>query len=453
MKNEKYLLKISLVAAIGSFLFGFDTAVISGTTETLQEIYNLSSFSLGFTISSALIGTIVGAIFSGKMADKYSRKTTLKWMALFYFISALGCAFSTNWYMFIAFRFIGGIGVGGASVVCPMYIAEISTKELRGRLVALSQLNIVLGILMAFVSNYIISLLELGALEWKWMFGVEALPALLFLVFLYIIPNSPRWLVFANRSKESFIVLHKIRNDEELARKELQSIEASFDRELPGSKESIFQAQYIKLILLAVAITAFNQMSGINAILYYAPRVFKLTGAASESALIQSIIIGIVNLVFTMFALFAIDKLGRKKLMLIGSVGYIISLLTAGTIFLVSQGDFSSVGATTLLLAIVVFIASHAFGQGAVVWVFVSEIFPNSVRAQGQSIASLSIWIFSVVVSQAFPMLLDSIGPAATFYFFGGFMVLQLFWVIFIMPETKGISLEKIKETLIKKNI
>jgi len=524
MKNNRiYVFLIALVAALGGFLFGFDTAVISGTTESLTELYDLSSGGLGFTVASALIGTILGAMLFGRPADRYGRRLMLKATALLYLVSALGSAYAWSWEAFIVFRLIGGIGVGGASVVSPMYIAEISPPKNRGKMVALQQFNIVFGILMAFVSNYIITRMQLGDAEWRWMFGVEALPAFLFLVLLFTIPFSPRWLVGKGRRDEASAILKRIEGDAEAAEKELREIEDSFHLERRQAKEPLFQRKYVKVMLLAVAITAFNQLSGINAVLYYAPMVFKLTGSGTEDAMLQSVLTGLVNLIFTMVALAVIDKMGRKKLMLFGSVGYILSLgLISGAFFqyapefkaasaaihcagtadkfekngdredvakafekavaglkgvtesedykggpvevstsdtpavlrrksgvvLAWASDTSRTGGKIVLWSLFLFIASHAFGQGAVVWVFVSEIFPNRVRARGQSLGAFSIWVFAALVSQAFVPVLNFLGGGGVFALFCGCMVIQLIWVLFVMPETKGIPLEEIEKEL-----
>lgn len=447
MTNKKYVLFSAIVAALGGLLFGFDTAVISGTTGWLQKVYTLSNFGLGFTVASALIGTIIGAITVGKPADKLGRKTTLFTIAILYFVSALGSAFAWDWYSFLFFRFIGGLGVGGASVVSPMYIAEISPAKFRGRLVALTQFNIVFGILLAFFSNYIISGLNLGIVEWRWMFGVEALPAILFYVLLFFNPNSPRWLTAVGKIEEAKEVLSKCGTDTGSVEEEIAEIKKSLDFEHHKLKEPFFTKTYIKPILLAVAIAAFNQLSGINALMYYAPKIFKMAGAGEESALLQTVAIGGTNLIFTMLALFIIDHFGRKKLMLVGSIGYILSLSSTAYAFYTNGTTFSSSGSLLVLISLIVFIASHAFGQGAVIWVFISEIFPNRVRARGQALGSFTHWFMAALISWTFPMFAEFSG-GHTFAFYAICMVGQLLWVIYIMPETKGISLEQIQRKL-----
>ena len=376
------LLSSALIAALGGLLFGFDTAVISGTTGALQEAFGLGGGALGFTVASALIGTILGSIVAGPPADRHGRGAVLVAIAVLYLVSALGSALAWDWYSFLFFRFIGGIGVGGASVVSPMYIAEISPARLRGRLVAITQFNIVFGILLAFFSNYLIAAVEPGASGWRWMFGVEAAPAAVFLALLFLIPPSPRWLVSKGRSEEAAAVLGRLGTDSGSVEDEVREIQRSLDLEHHSIDEPFFQSAYRKPILLAVAIAAFNQLSGINALMYYAPHVFRMAGAGEGSALLQTVAVGGTNLVFTMAALAVIDLVGRRTLMLTGSIGYIASLAATAWAFYAFGTDFTPLGSTVVLASLLVFIASHAFGQGAVIWVFISEIFPNRVRAR-----------------------------------------------------------------------
>jgi SP family xylose:H+ symportor-like MFS transporter len=448
MKTSKFVIKSALVAALGGLLFGFDTAVISGTTETIQNLWNLSDAWLGFTVASALLGTIIGSIIVSWPTDKMGRRNMLMVLGLFYFFSAVGSALAWDWYSFLFFRFLGGLGVGGASVVSPMYIAEISPAKTRGRLVALAQFNIVLGILLAFFSNYIITLLNLGAVEWRWMFGVEAFPAAAFFVLLFSNPFSPRWLVAKGRTEEAKIVLHKIEINPMEADAELTAIQESLDLEHHQLNEPFYTKKYLKPIMLAFLIAFFNQVSGINAILYYAPKIFKMAGAAAESALLQSVIIGLTNLIFTILALGVIDYFGRKILMIAGSIGYIISLSTASWTFFQYGSEFSQTGGIIVLSALILFIASHAFGQGAVIWVFISEIFPNRVRARGQALGSFTHWIFAALISQTFPVIAGTFGGGGIFALYAFMMVLQLIWVLTIMPETKGVPLEEIQKKL-----
>jgi sugar porter (SP) family MFS transporter len=448
MKSGAFVLKNALVAALGGLLFGFDTAVISGTTDTLQRLFDLSNTALGFTVASALIGTIIGSILVGWPTDKIGRRNMLMWIGMFYFVSAAGSALAWNWVFFLIFRFIGGLAVGGASVVSPMYIAEISPAKTRGRLVALAQFNIVLGILLAFLSNYVISTMRLGALEWRWMFGVEAVPAAVFFLLLFSNPYSPRWLMAKGRNQEAKRILYKLEQDPAEADAEFAAIQESLDLDHHRVNEPFYTRKYLKPILLAFMIAFFNQASGINALMYYAPRIFKMAGAATESAMLQAVIIGLTNLIFTMLALAVIDHFGRKKLMLVGSVGYIISLSTASWAFFTFGTEFTAGGGAIVLGALILFIASHAFGQGAVIWVFISEIFPNRVRARGQALGSFTHWAFAAIISQTFPMIAGRFGGGGIFAVYAFMMVLQLIWVIFVMPETKCISLEEMQKKL-----
>lgn len=439
------LIRATIIAALGGLLFGFDTAVISGTTHWLSEVFTLSSFWLGFTVASALIGTIIGAVIVSKPADQYGRRNVLFVLAVFYFVSAIGSAFAWDWISFLVFRFLGGLAVGGASVVSPMYIAEISPAKYRGRTVAVTQFNIVLGILLAFFSNYVISGFDLGQVEWRWMFGVEAIPAVAFFFLLFMNPKSPRWLVAKGRIAEAKDVLNNCGTDSGDVDQELKEIQASLDVEHHQLNEPFFNKKYIKPIMLAIAIAAFNQLSGINALMYYAPHIFKMAGAGEESALLQTVAVGGINLLLTMAALLVIDSIGRKKLMLVGSIGYIISLGMAAWAFYTFGTDFTDAGGTVVLVSLLIFIASHAFGQGAVIWVFISEIFPNRVRAKGQALGSFTHWIMAAVISWTFPMIAE-ISGGHIFLFYTICMVGQLVWVLMIMPETKGISLENIQK-------
>ncbi len=441
MKTNFYLLGSALVAALGGLLFGFDTAVISGTTDWLKSEFGLTDFTLGFTVASALIGTIIGSIVAGKPADSFGRRGILFVLAVLYFVSAIGCAFAWNWGAFMFFRFVGGLAVGGASVVSPMYIAEISPAAYRGRLVAFTQFNIVLGILLAYLSNYVIGTLHLGATECRWMFGVMAAPAIVFFGLLFFTPQSPRWLLAKGRVGEAKSVLERCGAGRENLDAEIHEIQASLDVQHHTMDEPFFCSKYSKPIMLAVAIAAFNQLSGINALIYYTAHIFKMAGYGSTDALLQSVIIGFTNLVFTVAAMTVIDYFGRKRLMLVGSIGYIASLSAAAYSF------YTGTGGKMLLISLVVFIASHAFGQGAVIWVFISEIFPNRVRARGQALGSFAHWIMAATISWTFPMIAAASGWM-TFAFYAVCMVGQLVWVLTVMPETKGISLEKIQKEL-----
>ncbi len=442
----------SVVAALGGLLFGFDTAVISGVEGTLRQLYDPTyqrlsaifgnpAFWHGTLVASALVGTIIGSLAFAKPADRFGRRPMLIIMGLLYLVSAMGSAFAWSAESFTFFRLIGGLGVGGASVVAPMYVAEIAPANMRGRLVAMVQLNIVLGILVAYLSNFVIASFELGNIEWRWMFGVEAIPAIAFTLLLFTNPRSPRWLIAKGRDDEAKIVLQSIAGKDLNIAQELSAIKESLVEARDHLAEKFFQPKYIKPILLAIAIAAFNQLSGINALIYYTRRIFEMAGASGTSALLQSVIIGGVNLLMTATALMVIDKLGRRKLMLVGSVGYIVSLGATAIAF------YTDTTGPVVLASLIVFIASHAFGQGAVIWVFIGEIFPNSIRARGQSLGSFVHWIMAAIISLTFPMIAEVSG-AHIFAFYAVCMVGQLLWVIFVMPETKGIPLEQMNKKL-----
>ncbi len=524
-KITPLVIRSSIVASLGGLLFGFDTAVISGTTDALQSVFNLTDWGLGFTVSSALFGTILGAATIQGPTNKFGRKPTLLAIALLYLISAIGSAFPWNWTSFLFFRFIGGIGVGGASVVSPLYTAEISPPKRRGFLVALTQFNIVLGILVAYISNFVIAGCHLGDAEWRWMFGVEAIPAFLFFLALLVNPESPRWLAAKNRIDEARALFVRLVGNAEAAEKELETVLESLKTERAAGTERLFCKRYWKPIMLAICIAAFNQLSGINAILYYAPKVFLLAGASERMAMFFPTIIGLTNFIVTLLAIFVIDWFGRKTLMYVGSIGYIVSLVVVGGMFTIYSAQFKAqmdrldkeaeaakiaakataaeetaipefselvdadgdvvadadsaevaaidasaienaeeaadevvaetaesgipmIGILGVLVGLMGFIAAHGFGQGACIWVFLSEIFPNSVRAQGQALGCFTHWILNAVVSGLFPPLLGIMGPANIFFLFAGFMILQLLWVRFCMPETKHVPLEEMQKKL-----
>ena len=448
--NRK-LFQAAIISSLGGLLFGFDTAVISGAEQSIKELWELSPKMHGFTISIALIGTIIGAMLASYPADRFGRKNVLIVLALFYTISAIGSGITQEWHAFMFYRFLGGLGVGASSVIGPMYISEISPAALRGRLVALFQFNIVFGILIAFLSNFLINrIMEMDA--WRWMLLVETVPAFLFFIFLFIIPESPRWLVKKNRDEKAREILDQlgIAHPE----KELIAIEESLVDEKQGKHENLFSHKNAFPIMLAMALATFNQFSGINAIMYYAPRIFEMSGLAKDTALIQAVAIGATNMVFTILAMFIIDRFGRRTLMKIGSVGMIVFLgLTAYSFFAKVQDSYS------VLIYLVGFIAFFAFSQGAVIWVFISEVFPNAVRAKGQSLGSLTHWFWAAVITWLFPVIVGSedggnvmtTGGAIAFTFFTLAMVLQLIFVLKVMPETKGKSLEELQKTLIKK--
>jgi sugar porter (SP) family MFS transporter len=447
MKNRSYLLGSALIAALGGLLFGFDAVVISGTTDALKSVFQLGDFALGFTVASALIGTIVGSVVVGPPSDRLGRRAVLILIAVLYVVSSIGTALAWDWYSFLVLRFLGGIGIGGASVVSPMYIAEISPARYRGRLVAITQFNIVFGILLAFFSNYAIAQLGLGADDWRWMFGVLAFPSAAFFGLLFLTPLGPRWLVSQNRFEEARAEMARLGADADSADREVEEIRASLDLEHHTLEEPLFQRAYLTPILLVVAIAVFNQLSGINALLFYAPHIFKMAGAGENAALLQAVAVGGTNLLVTMAALAVIDHFGRRKLMIVGSIGYILSLATTAWAFYRYGSEFTRFGSTVLLASLLVFIASHAFGQGAVIWVFISEIFPNRVRARGQALGSFTHWLMCALISWTFPVIASASGGHA-FAFYAAMMVLQLLWVLFFMPETKGVPLEEIQKRL-----
>lgn len=467
MKINRYLLGSVLVAALGGLLFGFDTIVIQGTTESLKRVFGLNDFWLGFTVASALIGTVVGSVLAGKPSDIFGRRAALITIAVVYIVSAIGCAVPLDWYALLFFRFVGGLAIGGASVVSPMYIAEISPARVRGRLVALQQFNVVLGVLLAVLSNYVISRANLGENDWRVMLGVVAVPAAVFFFLLFFTPQSPRWLIAKNRLDEARSVLAALGTDTDNVEEEIQSIRESLAMDRHTFQEPFFQKKYLSPILLAVAIAAFNQLSGVNALWYYAPAIFRMAGASAQDAMLQPVLLGVINLIFTMLALIVIDHFGRRKLMLLGSIGYIISLGSVAWAFYTYADAFKAaaaamdggvevskeivaatgIGSTVVMASLLLFVASHAFGQGAVIWVFISEIFPNRIRARGQALGSFTHWFMDAIISWTFPMI-ASVSGGHTFAFYGSMMVLQLAWVIWIMPETKGVPLEQIQKRL-----
>jgi sugar porter (SP) family MFS transporter len=439
MKLNAYLVKNTVVAALGGLLFGFDTAVISGTTSALASTYDLSPTLLGVTVASALYGTILGAMLAGWPGERYGRRDSLRGMAILYLVSALGCAAAWNWPSLVAFRFIGGLGIGGSSVLGPMYIAEIAPAKLRGRLVGFFQFNVVLGILLAYFSNYLIGLRHLGASEWRWELGIAALPAALFFIMLFTIPRSPRWLAKKGRVEEARAVL-QMTGDENYEH-DLQDIVASISIEQKQAAEKLFTRRYAFPIFLAVSIGMFNQLSGINAILYYLNDIFGRAGFSKVSGNLQAVAIGATNLLFTLIAMSVIDRIGRKKLLLIGSVGTAACLAGVAAIFFTGRHE------SLLVWLLIGYIAFFAFSQGAVIWVYLSEVFPNTVRAKGQSLGSFSHWFMNAAISGIFPLMAASSG-AYPFVFFSLMMVLQFFVVLFVYPETKGVSLEEMEKRI-----
>ena len=434
------LLKWSLTAALAGFLFGFDTVVISGADQKLQELWNSSDIFHGSVVMAmALWGTVFGAIFGGIPTRKFGRRDTLIWIGIFYSISAIGSAFANDPITFAVLRFIGGIGVGVSGIAAPAYISEIAPTKNRGRLVGLYQFNLVTGILVAFLSNYLLS--GIGENDWRYMMGVEAIPAILYTFLVFSIPKSPRWLYLNNQKDiaEKIIRDAYSKNDaDELI------LEITRDKELSVESESIFQKKYSFILTLAFLVAAFNQFSGINAFLYYAPRIFEEGGLGQSAALLNSVGIGLTNVIFTFIGINLIDKLGRKVLMYMGSIGYIISLSLISLSFIL---EWSGI---VLPIFLFLFIASHAIGQGAIIWVYISEIFPNHIRSYGQSFGISTHWVLATIIPSFVPFLFGWIGPGIVFAFFAFMMVLQLLFTHFIMPETKGISLEELSKKLIK---
>lgn len=429
------LYRIAIIAALAGFLFGFDTVVISGADQQLQALWGMSDLFHGtFIMAMALWGTVIGAIFGGFPTDYFGRKNTLIGIGVLYFISALGSGLATGPYLFSFFRFIGGLGVGASTIAAPTYIAEVSPADQRGRLVALYQFNIVFGILVAFLSNYLLS--DFGASPWRWMVGIEAFPALLYCLGVLTLPKSPRWLLINNGDVQSAHAVF-----EQLGIKEdTQELDA---KSTTGVSEKLFQKKHRFPIVLAFLVAFFNQLSGINAFLYYAPRIFESAGLGASSALLSSVGIGITNLIFTLLGLYLIDRLGRKTLLHIGSYGYIISLTLVGIAFL---QEWEGILVPMFLF---LFIASHAIGQGAVIWVFISEIFPDHLRAQGQAFGSSVHWVLAALITLFMPMALSAFeNPGIVFIFFAFMMVLQLLFVWFMMPETKGVPLDKLSKFL-----
>ena len=471
-KTSPLVIRSAIVASLGGLLFGFDTAVISGAEEKLKALYALSSFGEGMIVAIATIGTILGAIVAGRLADHFGRKPVLFWIGILFGVGALATALaptpdlvagaggamtassSMPITFFMVFRFLGGVGVGMSSVVAPIYTAEIAPARVRGRLVGLVQFNIVFGILLAYASNAIIREIAHEDVAWRWMLGVMAVPAVFFLLFLMAGPETPRWLFAHRREDEARAISARLTNSAEESEEQMKEIADQLAEDRAAGHVPFFTRRYRKVILMAFCIAMFNQLSGINAILYYAPKVMKLAGGeaifGAAFPYIASVVVGLMNLIATMAALTVIDKLGRRQLMIVGSIGYLVSLgFLAGMMFAYEAGAVTGSAAVWLvLIGLLGFIASHAFGQGSVIWVFISEIFPNRVRARGQSLGSLTHWTFAFITTYAFPVLTDKLGGGFAFGIFFLCMVGQLFWVLKVMPETKGIPLEAMEEKL-----
>lgn len=439
MGINRHLVKSTFVSALGGLLFGFDTAVIAGTTHQLTVVYNLTPNLEGITVASALAGTVIGAMTAGYPGQRIGRRDSLRIMAVFYVISALGCALAWSWGSLLAFRVIGGLGIGGSSVLAPMYIAELSPAKWRGRLVGFFQVNIVVGILVAYFSNFLIGQMNFGLAEWRWMLGVAALPALLFLVMLFFIPRSPRWLAMQNRTTEALKVLQLTGNEN--PEQELSEIVHAIHLERTSAAEPLFQRKYYLPIFLAISAGAFNQLTGINACLYYLNEIFAAAGASKYSAGMQSVIIGCTNLVFTLIAMSVIDMLGRKKLLLVGTAGVCVFLAAIGEIF------HTGAHQAMLIWFLIAFMGFFAISQGAVIWVYISEVFPTRVRAKGQAVGASSLWLMNALISWMFPVLAKR-SSATPFFFFAIMMFLDFIIVAAVYPETKGVSLEKLEQRL-----
>jgi SP family arabinose:H+ symporter-like MFS transporter len=439
MAINGYLVKSTFVSALGGLLFGFDTAVIAGTTHQLTEVYSLTPYLLGLTVSSALWGTVAGAMTAGIPGQRIGRRDSLRIMAVFYFLSAIGCAFAWSWGSLLAFRIIGGLGIGGSSVLAPMYIAELSPAKWRGRLVGFFQVNIVLGILVAYLSNFLIGRMNFGPIEWRWQLGIAALPALLFLFMLFFIPRSPRWLAMKNRTSEALDVLRL--TGTENPEQELNEIVSAIHLERSSATEPLLQRKYLLPIVLAVTAGAFNQLTGINACLYYLNDIFAAAGASKYSAGMQSVIIGCTNLIFTLIAMTVIDMVGRKKLLLAGTAGVFIFLAAIGEIF--RSGTHQG----WLIWLVMAFMGFFAISQGAVVWVYISEVFPTRVRAKGQAVGTSTLWVMNALISAIFPVLAKK-SSATPFFFFAAMMLIDFILVAVLYPETKGVSLEKLEQRL-----
>jgi len=445
--NKNNLFRWSIVAALAGFIFGFDTVVISGANLPIKELWHTSPLFHGFFIMSmALWGTVAGALFGGIPTEKYGRKKVLLWIGILFAVSAIGSAVAPGPYSFSIFRFVGGIGIGVSSVVAPTYISEISTPATRGRLGAMYQFNIVFGILVAFFSNYFLKGFD-GANDWRWMLGVLAIPSIIYTLLVLGVPESPRWLI---SKKDDIAGAKKILPQMGVTDvdKEIASIIAANQQESSGKNVHLFDRRYKTVAALAFLIAFFNQLSGINFILYYAPEILERAGLAAKDSLFNSIAIGGTNLLFTFVGLYLIDRLGRKTLLLLGSFGYIISLS------MVAWSFSSHASAGFLMSFLLLFIASHAIGQGAVIWVFISEIFPNKIRAAGQSFGASVHWVFAAIITLITPVFLDEKdgifkNPWPIFAFFACMMVLQLIWVLTKVPETKGVSLENLEKKLI----
>ena len=437
LKNNKILIW-SLSVALAGFLFGFDTIVISGADQQLQALWQSSDIFHGTVVMAmALWGTVVGAIFGGIPTNSFGRKNTLIGIGILYFVSAVGSSLVNDPYSFAFFRFIGGLGVGASTIAAPAYISEISPAQDRGRLVAMYQFSIVLGVLVAFISNYLLK--DLGEYAWRWMIGVEAFPALIYTLIVFSVPKSPRWLLINGRREEAMSVLHTVDPS-----RNFDAFAEEVTADTPTYAENIFMKKYRTPLLLAFFIAFFNQFSGINAFWYYAPRILEEAGLGKSAAFLSSVGIGFINVVFTLIGMSLIDRWGRKRLMYIGSFSYIISLA------LISAAFFLRWEGISVVIFLFIFVFAHAMGQGTVIWVFISELFPNHLRASGQAFGSSVHWVLAAAIPSFIPVLFSTVGPGVVFAFFAAMMVWQLWWVKFKMPETKGVSLETLSKELAK---
>ncbi|HTR81450.1 MAG TPA: sugar porter family MFS transporter [Bacteroidota bacterium] len=441
-KDNAFLLLVTTAAALGGLLFGFDTAVISGVVPFIRNYFALDDIALGWAVSSLLVGCVVGVAVSGKPADILGRRKTLLIASLLFFVSAVGSALAGQLNIFITFRFLGGIGVGTASILSPMYISEISPAEKRGSLVSLNQLAIVIGILVAFFSNYLLS--TTGDNNWRWMLGVMGAPALLFFTTLLFIPESPRWLAQKQKKEEAFRILERI-NGTETAKAEMLSVEESIQNQVKVSYKEVFSARMSPLIWMGIVVAVFSQVTGINSIMYYAPMIFAKTGLGVNSALMQTIAVGGVNLIFTFVAIKYIDKFGRKPLLVAGSIGMAVSLLALAVAFYLHE-----FGGLLILAFVLIYIASFAASLGPVTWVFIAEIYPNRVRSEAMSVAVVLLWLAVFVVSFTFPYMLNVLGGGAAFLVFGCMCLIYLVFLLVKVPETKGKSLEELERMLLK---
>jgi sugar porter (SP) family MFS transporter len=442
MRPNFNLTKATLTGALGGLLFGFDTVVISGAIDALVKLYGLSSGEKGFTVAIGLVGTVIGALSAGIIGQKLGSRETLRLTAILYIVSAAGCGLAWGWAPFLIFRMIGGLGIGASSVLGPVYIAELAPAKWRGRLVAAFQFNVVLGIVVAYTSNYLIRLMNLGAAEWRWQVGVAAFPAIFFLVMLFSIPRSPRWSASKDRIDEALEVLKLMGEAEPEA--ELQDIRAALAEEHASAHEPVFRWKYRFPLFLAISIGAFNQLAGINAILYYLNDIFQAAGFSQISGDQQAIAIGATNLVFTMLGMSLIDKVGRKTLLLIGAAGTACCL--GGVAWIYNSNAHQG----SLVWFLVAYIAFFAVSQGAVIWVYIGEVFPNHVRSKGMSIGAASHWIMNAIIAMAFPIIVHSMTQATPFVFFAGMTIVQFLVVLFVYPETKGQTLEALQRKLVK---